>query len=178
MSALHHPLHVAAVGIHNVRYFESPLDGPRQPWHCANDLFLALAMPSHVRRGFLKDLRSKWKKDTRVIDVADGVVTICPHYMAQGFIHAALELGKASRSMLDSYTQGLADAMDKICAARGLFDGEAADYGVAALCNEHGWEKPWPRAHQIVGVRYPDGTMGFDWKPGERPCPHAPWLET
>jgi hypothetical protein len=99
------PLHVATLGNSTLRFFKSPLSGPALPWHVSDDLAACLGLPRDARRQFRQMLMSgPFKADVRAVATADGIVTIAPHFAAQGLIGAALEAGMASAAFEDQYT--------------------------------------------------------------------------
>jgi len=80
-----------------LRYFPSPLyQSFRQadmPWHAVDDLWpvlLGTDCEDAFRIGKGK-LRSDWR-DPRTVATPEGIVTIAPHFMAEGIIAAALGL--------------------------------------------------------------------------------------
>ena len=82
------PLHVATVGGPPLRFFRTPInDGrPDLPWHAVEDLHRCLGLNRAARKYFLHRLR-EWK-EPRTVATADGLVTIAPHFIAQGTIDA------------------------------------------------------------------------------------------
>jgi len=98
------PIHVASIGKSTLRFFRSPLAGPDLPWHVHDDLVACLGLPRDVRRQFHRMLTNgPFKADVRGIATADGIVTIAPHFAAQGLIGAAIEAGMASTAFVDAY---------------------------------------------------------------------------
>jgi hypothetical protein len=109
------PLHIGTVGGHPLRFFRTPLtDGrPDCPWHCVDDLHKCLGLNRDLRRLFLRKLKSaKWPAKT--IAAADGVITIAPHFTAQGTIDAMTDEGVAPKSVHDEYDRAAVKAMTKI----------------------------------------------------------------
>jgi hypothetical protein len=86
------PLHIAVLSGHPLRFFRTPLaDGlPDLPWHAVDDLQRCLALNRHGRKIFLALLRSnkRWNGIVRNVATADELVTVAPHFMAQGTIGA------------------------------------------------------------------------------------------
>jgi hypothetical protein len=110
------PLHVANVGGHPLRFFRTPLtDGrPDLPWHCIDDLQHCLGLNRQGRKVFPRMLRSsEWRAIPRTVATADGVVTIAPHFIAQGMIDAMVENGRTPASVRHDYDRAGADAMKK-----------------------------------------------------------------
>jgi len=58
--------------------------------------------------------REKPKWIARTVATSDGILTIVPHFMAQGMIDAMVELGKATESMRHDYDLAGTEAMKQI----------------------------------------------------------------
>ena len=114
MSSMIEPLHVATVGGQPLRFFKSPLnDGrPDLPWHAVDDLHRCLGLNRDARRFFLRRLR-QWG-EPKTVATADGVVTVAPHFMAQGTVDAMVEEGVAPASVRTEYDRAGADAIRKL----------------------------------------------------------------
>jgi hypothetical protein len=96
------PLHVAKVGPHSLRLFRTPLnDGkPDMPWHAVDDLHQCLGLNREARRFFLHKLQTgPWSKYVRTVATADGLVTVAPHFIAQGTIDALTGLGMSAATV-------------------------------------------------------------------------------
>ena len=97
------PIHVASVGAGTLRFFKSPSAPdipwpPRRPGAC-------LGLTRDARRQFRQKLiGGPFKADIRTVATASGIVTIAPHFAAQGLIGAAIEAGLASAAFEDRYT--------------------------------------------------------------------------
>lgn len=76
---------------HSVRYFASPLyvahREPDMPWHSVDDLWPILVPGRDFFDAVKRQLRSRWQ-DPRTVATAEGIVTIAPHYMAEGLFEA------------------------------------------------------------------------------------------
>ena len=104
MSAILAPIHTADLGKSTLRFFRSPLSGPDLPWHVHDDLVACLGLPRDVRRQFRQMLiGGPFKADVRAVAAADGIVTIAPHFAAQGLIGAAMQIGLASPALEAEY---------------------------------------------------------------------------
>jgi hypothetical protein len=81
------PLHVARVGGHQLRFFQSPMnDGcPDFPWHSVDDLHRCLGLNREQRKFFLHKLKAK-HNEVRTVATAEGIITVAPHFMAQGTV--------------------------------------------------------------------------------------------
>lgn len=132
------PIHVAAVGLGNIRFFRSPLDGPRQPWHSVDDLYAAMTLPRNLRRALKSGMPShqEWKKVIRTIQTDKGETTIAPHWMAQGIIGAAMEVMGLSKDFETAYTFAMMEAAKVLTAGMSPLDG--MNYSLAAFRNENG----------------------------------------
>jgi hypothetical protein len=110
------PLHVAQVGESRLRFFRTPLEDGRPdfPWHAVDDLHLCLGLNRELRKIFLRKLRSG-QQLVRTVPTAEGLVTIAPHYMAQGMIGAVIEAGIAPDSIRASYDAAGGEALKKLC---------------------------------------------------------------
>jgi len=107
-------LHVATVGGHPLRFFRTPLnDGrPDMPWHCVDDLHKCLGLNRDLRRVFLRKLKgAKWPSAAAA---ADGIITIAPHFVAQGTIDAMTDVGVAPKSVRAEYDHAGAEALKKL----------------------------------------------------------------
>ena len=111
MSEIVTPLHVGTINSHPVRFFEAPLPVPQIPWHAVEDIQKAANLPRDLRRRMLRKTQEAWPGELRTVATADGLVTIGPHYVAQGFIGAAIEAGGASASLEMEYAKASAAAM-------------------------------------------------------------------
>lgn len=109
------PVHIAAVGLANLRFFGPPNGGREFPYVSVDDLHACLSLPHELRRTLKSNLRStKWRDDTFTVATADGIVSLVPHFMAQGLIHAMQEVGRAPAGFHDAYIVGGSAAMTKI----------------------------------------------------------------
>jgi hypothetical protein len=133
------PLHVATVNGRPLRFFRSPLsDGlPDLPWHAVDDLHCCLGLDRHTRRVFLAKLRSAWGEPLETVATAGGIVTIAPHFIAQGVIDATVEQGMAPAGVRHEYDRAGAEAMDKL--ARPAFGSDAWLAWMKAAVNR--WEQ-------------------------------------
>lgn len=137
MSEIIAPIHIEAIGLHNVRFFRSPMAGPRQPWHAVDDLFAAMTMPRGLRRAIKADMpKSEWGKAMVRVQTVDGHLDIAAHFIAQGAIGLAQERFNLPADFEMSYTKAVVKALDVITA--GMSDLEAMNYGIAAFRNENG----------------------------------------
>jgi hypothetical protein len=110
------PIHTATIGGHPLRFFRTPNDDgkPDMPWHSIDDLHRCLGLNRELRKLFLSKLR-KWGS-IRTVATADGIVTIAPHYMAQGCINAMVEKGIVPPDVRDAYDYEGSVALNKLVA--------------------------------------------------------------
>ncbi len=144
------PIHTAAVGLGNLRFFKSPLEGPRMPWFAVPDLFTCLSMDRGLRRVFHASIRREHRDDIRMVWTETGETMIAPHFMAQGLIGALIEVAGAPASLEASYAMGGAGAMTALVAHLP----NAADrvnYSIAAYRNENGIEGEFTPLRDLGG---------------------------
>lgn len=88
------PIHVATINGTSVRFFRGPAAGPDMPWHAHEELLAALALLQSLRRALKTALLKNWKDACRTVEVDGEPVLIAPHFVAQGYISVAQEVGK------------------------------------------------------------------------------------
>lgn len=119
MSALSAPAHIGTLNNRPLRFFKAPLPAPHLPWHAAEDLHQCLALPCDLRRHFQQQLKSSdWKNDVRTVATTDGIVTIAPHFIAQGLIGAMQGVGRADARTEIQYARQAKEAWDAIYPGR------------------------------------------------------------
>ncbi|MDH2311460.1 hypothetical protein [Methylobacterium brachiatum] len=109
------PIHTATVNGVTVRFFRGPSAEPDMPWHAHEELLMALALPRDLRRVLKASFLRCWKETYRTVEVDGEPVLIAPHFVAQGLIGMAQEVGKGITTTPD------------------LVDREYACAGVAAM---------------------------------------------
>lgn len=132
MTKLTSVLHTADILGTPVRFFRSPRQGADFPWHAADDLFQALSFPRAVRREFQRKLKADHGKDVRTVATPEGIVTISPHYMAQGAIGAALEISCAPASVEGAYGVAGVAALNLMLAERGITGMAGVQFAIEA----------------------------------------------
>ncbi len=132
------PIHVEAIGLANVRFFRSPLDGPRQPWHAIDDIYAAMVLPRELRRVLKSKMlkHRKWKKSILEVKTDGGELLIAPHWMAQGLIGMGVDCTGLSPDFEHRYVTGMMKAMEVI--TEGMTPIDSVNYGIAAFRNENG----------------------------------------
>lgn len=109
------PIHIATINGVTVRFFRGPAPTPDMPWHAHEELLAALALPRDLRRALKAALLRCWNDACHTVEVDGEPVLIAPHFVAQGFIGMAQEVGKGITTTPD------------------LVDREYAHAGVAAI---------------------------------------------
>lgn len=125
-------LHTADVNGKPVRFFRSPQQGPDFPWHVADDLFLALGFPRSVRKEFQRKLKADHAGQVRTVATSDGIVTIAPHYMAQGAVGAGIDIGCTPLSAEASYAKAGVAALNVFFDERGISGMDGVQFAIDA----------------------------------------------
>jgi hypothetical protein len=86
------PLLVGAVNGHDLRFFRPPRRSePDLPWIALDDLERCLGFPAEIREQMLRALSDGgWRPATTTVACASGIVTIVPHFMAQGLLESCI----------------------------------------------------------------------------------------
>lgn len=126
-------LNTGQVAGKRLAFFRSPLTGPDFPWHAADDLYAALRFPADFRRHFQQMLQEQHGSLIRTVATVKGIVTICPHYMAQGVIAAGQEIGCAPAEAELDYGRAAAAAMTSLTDELGLSEFDRVAYAAAAF---------------------------------------------
>lgn len=132
MTALTPILHEAMIAGVRVRFFKPQAGSPDFPWHVADDLFAALRFPRPVRRHFQQRLRAEHASSIRTVATSEGIVTLAPHFMAQGAIGAGEEIGCAPYDAELDYARAGAAALTKLTNLLGLHGMESVEYACEA----------------------------------------------
>jgi hypothetical protein len=115
MSAVVASVFTGTVNDQPLRFFKAHLPGLHLPWHATEDLQRCLALPRDLRRHFQQQLRSSdWKNSVRTVATSDGIVTIAPHFIAQGLIAAMQDVGRADILTEIRYQSQAKEAWDQI----------------------------------------------------------------
>ena len=106
------PIHTATINGHAVRFFWPPInDGrPDFPWHAVNDLMTAIGLPPGMIEHFLRGAKQDHAEMHRTIATPDGLVTVAPHPVAQGFLGAMVHVGRAPKTVELEYTKAITEA--------------------------------------------------------------------
>jgi hypothetical protein len=132
------PLHVGMASGQPLRFFRTPInDGrPDLHWHAVDDLHRCLGLNREQRRFFQRKLQ-EWG-DIQTVATADGIITVAPHYMAQGVIDAMIEQGMAPTTIRSEYDLAGIEATKKVVPAYLDFPGDAWLAWMKAAMNR--WE--------------------------------------
>ena len=95
------PIHAAIINGMTVRFFRGPADGPDMPWHAHEELLAALALPRDLRRSLKTARLRSWKDVCHTVEADGEPVLIAPHFVAQGLICMAKEVGKGITTTLE-----------------------------------------------------------------------------
>ncbi|WP_139798294.1 hypothetical protein [Fulvimarina manganoxydans] len=96
--------------------------------------------------------------ETRTVQTDTGETVIAPHFMAQGFIGAMKEIGKASDAFETAYTFGIVGAMNKL--TEGMDELDSINFGIAAFRNSNGIPGPHPKVDETAIIRTRRGKGG------------------
>jgi hypothetical protein len=134
-----HILHIGTVCGHPVRFFKTPNDDGRPdfPWLSIDDLQQAVGMSRSARRFFLHKLRKDWGDVARTIATTDGLVTIAPHFVAQGLLDALVDTGMALSKARSDYDQAGTNALQKLVPPHLQFPSEEWLQFIAAAMKRH-----------------------------------------
>lgn len=135
MSDLVKPVYTGTLNGHPLRFFKAPSDEPQLIWHSWDDLVASANLPRSLRRQFKTSLQDEYGADIKTVATSEGITTIAPHFMAQGFIGSMIELGYAPPSTEMSYTIQSVDAWNALTA--NLPDRAGMDLFFAAYRNSH-----------------------------------------
>jgi len=131
------PLYIGQVGGQPLRFFKTPLDDgrPDLAWHCVDDLQRCLGLNRHGGKIFLNMLRShkEYRVIVQTVATADGIITLAPHFMAQGTIEAMIEASEALEAVRTEYDHAGVEAMRKIAIPFPFPSDEYLDWMKAAM---------------------------------------------
>ena len=99
------PIHVATINGHPVRFFKTPNnDGkPDFAWHSSEDLMWAANIKPAMINRFMRCCKADYGDFYRTVATPDGLVTIAPHFIAQAFTTAMVEVGHVPASFVYEY---------------------------------------------------------------------------
>ena len=128
------PIHVAAIGLGNMRFYAPPSGGQEFPWVALEDSFHCFSLPRGMRRQATRDLRREWRGQAKTLATNDGLLTAIPHFMASGMVQAMAECGRCSGDLPLKYVMAVTAAMAKLTA--GLKPEQVSEYLGAAMATE------------------------------------------
>lgn len=111
------PLHEARVCGKRLRFFRTPLnDGrPDLPWHSVDDLQSCLGLSRAQRKIFLRMLQNDQRMGPiQTVATTDGLISIAPHFAAQGMIGAIQQVGMAKPEADAEYAVAGVEACKKL----------------------------------------------------------------
>src|SRR5262245_23412413 len=131
------PLYIGQVGGQPLRFFKTPLDDgrPDLAWHCVDDLQRCLGQSPRGQNlseyAALAQGIPRHRSDR--VATADGIITLAPHFMAQGTIEAMIEAGEALEAVRTEYDHAGVEAMRKIAIPFPFPSDEYLDWMKAAM---------------------------------------------
>ena len=128
------PIHVAAIGLGNMRFYAPPSGGQEFPWVTLEDAMHCFSLPRGMRWQATRDIHREWKGIAQTVSTDDGLVTLIPHFMAQGMVSAMAECGRCSGDLFVKYAVAGAAAMSKL--TDGLDPTAILEYLGAAMATE------------------------------------------
>ena len=136
MSTLVSPVYTGTLNGKQLRFFKAPTDEPHLVCHAWDDLVACASLPQDMREHFRQSLREDYRDAVRTVATAEGIVTIAPHWMAQGFIGSMIECKRMPPSAELAYTAQSVDAWNALTA--NLSDRQGMDLFIAAFRNTNG----------------------------------------
>lgn len=114
MSGILTPIHIGTLNGKPLRFFKAPTDEPQLVWHAWDDLVACASLPRDLGERFQRSLRRDYPEAIRTVGTAEGIVTIAPHWMAQGFIGSMIESKRMPPSAELAYTVQSVDAWNAL----------------------------------------------------------------
>lgn len=137
MNGLVSPIYTGMLNGKSLRFFKAPFLEPHLPWHAPADLHLCLGMEQNLRSHFQQMLKtSEWAADVRTVATCDGIVTIAPHWMAQGLISLVIQFGRADTSAEWAFENASGEALTAL--GRNLPPEAFLWFATAAFFNTNG----------------------------------------
>lgn len=127
------PIYTGKINGKPVRFFSTPLaDGrPDFPWHSSDDLMAACNLDGAARQHFLRMTQRDHAETVKTIATPEGLVTVAPHYQAQGLVDAMVHVKRVKKRARLDYDMAIMDA------AKAMFPmGMSMEYMIAAF---HRW---------------------------------------
>lgn len=114
MNGLVSPIYIGALNGKPLRFFKAPTDEPQLVWHAWDDLVACASLPRDLGERFQRSLRRDYPNAIRTVATVEGIVTIAPHWMAQGFIGSMIESKYIPASADLAYTTQSVDAWNAL----------------------------------------------------------------
>jgi hypothetical protein len=110
------PIYTGTINGRSVRFFETPLnDGkPDFAWHSTDDLMKAANLDPAMIDHFMRWSKADHGDVFRTIATPDGLVTVAPHFVAQGFTDAMVAVGRVPASFPNEYHTAVVSADDAL----------------------------------------------------------------
>jgi hypothetical protein len=110
------PIHIGSLNGKPLRFFGAPIDEPQLAWHAWDDLVACASLPRQMGERFQRSLRRDYPNAIRTVATPEGIVTIAPHWMAQGFVGSMIECKRMPASAELNYTVQSVDAWNALTA--------------------------------------------------------------
>lgn len=112
------PILSAPVGGGALRFFPPPhRRGPDLPWIALDDLQRCLGFPADVRERMLRALsEGGWRGEATTLASGGEIVTVVPHFMAQGLIESCCAAGLATPQTDCDYHRAAVGALKALVA--------------------------------------------------------------
>ncbi|WP_162560733.1 hypothetical protein [Methylobacterium durans] len=133
MSNLVSPIYIGTLNGRPLRFFKAPLPEPHLVWHAWDDLVACSDLPRDRRRALKNSLQHDHGEKIRTVATLSGIVTIAPHFMAQGFIGSMVENGFMPASADMSYTIQSVDAWNVMMSC--VAEPQSRKLFLEAFCN-------------------------------------------
>lgn len=110
------PIYTGTINGAPVRFFKTPLnDGkPDFAWHSTEDLMKAANLSKDQLAGFMQVMKADHPNTYRTIATHDGLVTVAPHFVAQGFTAVMEHVGQVPKGFKNEYLMASFEADDKL----------------------------------------------------------------
>ncbi len=122
------PIYTGTINGHPVRFFKTPMnDGkPDFAWHSTEDLMKAANLTADMIEYFMRSTKADHSNLYQTVATPNGLVTVAPHCVAQGFTQAMVAVGRVPASFPDQYHIAAFEADDALPAKD--FDGIVAAF--------------------------------------------------
>ena len=97
-----------------VRFYCPPTAGPDFPWFSLDDLLLALKLSRQARRHIARLAREDWGEYLTTAMCEGSIITVAPHFVAQGLLDALISTGQITQSASDGYYEAGVSVMKEL----------------------------------------------------------------